>query len=390
LGGGFAAIPNSRWYFLIYAGFAIPIIMFLLYRFDIAMWSGYGINYVFILGLNPRDYLNAYEFGEMVSLMFFLLCTCVYLTFDNWLYPLIHAEWYPMILLVMILLIMFNPLNMFYKSARFWLLKSLGRIITPGMTTVEFRDNFLTDGLVSMSYSFTAGATFICAYKHHWTDLDQKCNLSKAWLVPFLTSIPNTLRFIQCLRRVYDTRQPTDHLINAGKYFVSTCVINLSFLFKVYGTNNFRAAWILVAFFSTMYSLFWDFRKDWGILNPTSKNSLLREFVFCPLPRDLLSSELAYPEWYYYVCMGVNVLLRITFLLVISPSLWSSLGIDGALIAFILAILEVVRRIMWATIRMENEHSNNSSQFRVANDIPLPFAVQEANSVPVGNDYDSE
>jgi hypothetical protein len=88
--------------------------------------------------------------------------------------------------------------------------------------------------------------------------------------------------------------------------------------------------------------------------------------------------------------MGVNVLLRITFLLVISPSLWSSLGIDGALIAFILAILEVVRRIMWATIRMENEHSNNSSQFRVANDIPLPFAVQEAKSVPIGNDYDSE
>jgi hypothetical protein len=39
---------------------------------------------------------------------------------------------------------------MFYKSARMWMVRTVGRIILSGFFSVEFRDFFLTDLLCSM------------------------------------------------------------------------------------------------------------------------------------------------------------------------------------------------------------------------------------------------
>lgn len=45
-----------------------------------------------------------------------------------------------------------------------------------------------------------------------------------------------------------------------------------------------------------------------------------------------------------------------------------------------LAVLEIVRRIIWNVFRLENEQLNNCGLFRATKDIPLPFTVDEMNS----------
>lgn len=45
---------------------------------------------------------------------------------------------------------MINPIPIFYKSARMWMVRTISRIILSGVFAVEFRDFFLTDLLCSM------------------------------------------------------------------------------------------------------------------------------------------------------------------------------------------------------------------------------------------------
>ncbi|KAF4394248.1 hypothetical protein F8388_005882, partial [Cannabis sativa] len=52
---------------------------------------------------------------------------------------------------------------------------------------------------------------------------------------------------------------------------------------------------------ATIYQLYWDFVKDWGLLNPKSRNAWLRD--------DLILKN----KSTYYVSMGLNVLLRVAW-----------------------------------------------------------------------------
>lgn len=52
-----------------------------------------------------------------------------------------------------------------------------------------------------------------------------------------------------------------------------------------------------------------------------------------------------------------------------------------------LAMLEILRRVIWNVFRLENEQLNNCGLFRATKDIPLPFDVDEMNSpVTYGSD----
>ncbi|KAI9007704.1 EXS family-domain-containing protein [Hyaloraphidium curvatum] len=152
-----------------------------------------------------------------------------------------------------------------------------------------------------------------------------------------------------------DDPKHRDHLINAGKYFTSSCVIVASFGSKLDKGWASWAVWIGFAVASTAYSLTWDIRKDWALGKPE---------------HGYLRGELTYPQSFYYFAMATNAVLRCSFILVLSPSYWTSLGVDGALVAFGLALLEVCRRGQWNLIRVETEHANNTDNFRVVRWVP--------------------
>lgn len=79
---------------------------------------------------------------------------------------------------------------------------------------------------------------------------------------------------------------------------------------------------------------------DWGLLQPDSKNPLLR-------------NELVFYRWTYYVAAPLNIILRFGWTLNAA-----GLGYKGELIGFVTALLEAYRRIQWNFFRLENEVSS--------------------------------
>lgn len=84
------------------------------------------------------------------------------------------------------------------------------------------RDFFLGDELVSLYYTFFNFGFLICAYQHHWApNVNQVCSTNNTWATPVLASVPAAIRFLQSLRRYYDSDGLRIHALNAAKYSCS-------------------------------------------------------------------------------------------------------------------------------------------------------------------------
>ena len=94
---------------------------------------------------------------------------------------------------------------------------------------------------------------------------------------PILTCLPYWFRLQQCVRRFYDakrgSRERVEHVVNAGKYFVSLVAICLA---SVGGYVKIResslredpgeAAWAFFLVLGTAYAYLWDIVMDWGLV----------------------------------------------------------------------------------------------------------------------------
>ena len=47
----------------------------------------------------------------------------------------------------------------------------------------------------------------------------------------------------------------------------------------------------------------------------------------------------------------------------------------SALLSFFVSFSEILRRAMWAVLRVENEHCTNVGRFRASRDVPLPYSI---------------
>jgi hypothetical protein len=124
---------------------------------------------------------------------------------------------------------------------------------------------------------------------------------------------------------------------------------------------------IVCAVSSAIFSGTWDILMDW---------SLFEDWKF--------RKTRIYPNWYstyltsrvYIPAIILNILLRFSWVLLISPDQWLETDQFQGLI-FGLAVLEMIRRFIWALFRVENEMVNNIGQFRVVREIPLPLEEDE-------------
>lgn len=355
-------VPYANTLLQIYAGFSVPIIFVLLFAANIFIWQKHHINYIFIFEFDARNHLTFYEFLEFGGLLLVIGSFCFYLTFHNIFASFIYYTSYPLIFAIIVLFLLFTPLPIFYRNARWWFLKSMTRILFSGIPHVEFRDFFMTDLMISTSYAFMASILFVCSYSEDFEDLEKNCQFQKWWVTPVMAALPLWWRFCQCLRRFYDTNYTMMHLVNTGKYFVSMCVVYFAAAYRIYKVPALWYFWILISIGATTYSYAWDILHDWGLFKKGSKNRFLRD-------------DLGYPSRnFYYFAIVLNAILRLTWIILLSPSLWQSFVSDQAVLYFV-ALLEMVRRFVWNLLRMENEHLNNCGRFRATKDIPLPFTV---------------
>lgn len=108
-------------------------------------------------------------------------------------------------------------------------------------------------------------------------------------------------------------------MLNTLKYMVSLFSAILSYFNKI--NSSLLVGWIIVSAVSTLYSYYWDLKKDWCLLEPGSRNFLLRKY---------LTFE---PKRNYYIILVLNFLMRLSWTITLSPAIVSLFG-DSNIVTF--------------------------------------------------------
>ncbi|KAG6470638.1 hypothetical protein ZIOFF_071715 [Zingiber officinale] len=268
---------------------------------------------------------------------------------------------YP-VLRQMFLIVLFCPVNIIYKSSRYCFLRVIRNIILSPLYKVVMVDFFMADQLCSqvpmlrnMEYvacyyitgSYRTQDYGLCMRSKHCKDL--------AYAVSFL---PYYWRAMQCARRWFDEGE-TSHLINLGKYVSAMLAAGAKVAYEKEKSAGWLALLVVISSAATVYQLYWDFVKDWGLLQLNSKNRWLRNELILRC------------KFVYYLSMALNFVLRVAWLQTVLHYNFASL--DYRVTSFFLAALEVIRRGHWNFYRLENEHLNNAGKFRAVKTVPLPF-----------------
>lgn len=147
--------------------------------------------------------------------------------------------------------------------------------------------------------------------------------------VQFIALIPLMLRFIHVIKTV---KGPQGNfvpraLFNVVKFAVALTIPVLSFISLKEGVS-LPLLMIVLTGTSTVMMFSWDLYVDWGLLQPNSTHRFLR-------------NDLAYSNTtFYYVAMNANLILRLTWIINMSPEIIENLGVDPELGVLLLGFLE--------------------------------------------------
>lgn len=361
--------------FLYRPGLIIFLFLFFI-GINIWGWRSAGVNHVLIFGIDPRNHLSHHHMFEMSAFMAIMWgLSVIFLLFSNYLAVIPFPSYLnPVILYGVYFIFLFNPFPILYHKARFWLLKRLWRLIACGFYPVEFADFWLADQLNSLASLFLDFEFIICFYGFDgdiwsgWKEEPQRiCGTYAYGVRAVLACYPAFIRFVQCLRRFYDSRKWFPHFVNAGKYSTTFFRVTFQALYILHyeQTNELRSVyfylWLACLFISSCYTFAWDIKMDWGFLDKNAgDNKWLRE-------------EIVYPhKAYYYLAVILDLVLRFSWIVqvAIRQTYVSIVEVDRSLTTTFI-VLEVFRRFVWNFFRLENEHLNNCGEFRAVRDISV-------------------
>ncbi|CAI8591848.1 unnamed protein product [Vicia faba] len=358
--------------FPLYSLFGYIVLHMIIYSANVYFWRHFKINYPFIFGFKEGTELGYREVFLLSSGLAVLSLAAVLSNLDMEMDDRTKSfstltELVPLGLVIVVLAITFCPLNIIYKSSRFFLVHCVFHSICAPLYKVNFPDNFLADQLTSQVQAFRSLEFYVCHY--FWGDFttrSNKCSDSHIYKTFYLivAIIPFWIRFLQCLRRLIEERN-TMHGLNGLKYVSTIVALAMRTI-----SSEFRSGtvWTVLAASSstiaTVVNTYWDIVMDWGLLVRNSRNPWLRDKLSVPY------------KSVYFVAMVLNVILRLAWM-------QSVLGIKDApflhrtALTAIVACLEILRRGIWNFFRLENEHLNNVGKYRAFKSVPLPFNYQD-------------
>ncbi|XP_068636668.1 phosphate transporter PHO1 homolog 3 [Aristolochia californica] len=356
--------------FPLYTFFGFIVLHMLMYAANIYFWRRYHVNYPFIFGFKQGTELGYRQvFLLSTSLAVVALAgvlanlgmeidpkTKTYKTF---------TELVPLGLVSIIILIVFCPFNIIYRSSRFFLLCCVFHCICAPLYKVTLPDFFLADQLTSQVQAIRGLEFYICYYG--WGDFKRRENTCSTFTVyntfNFIVAvIPYWMRFLQCLRRMVEEKDRMQGY-NGLKYFSTIVAVLMRTAYDLNRGLGWKVLAAVTSAIAALVSTYWDLVLDWGLLQRGSKNRWLRDKLLIP------------HKSVYFTAIVLNILLRFAWL-------QSVLNFDvsflhrKALVA-IVASLEIIRRGIWNFFRLENEHLNNVGKYRAFKSVPLPFNYDE-------------
>uniref|UniRef100_A0A7N2LBJ3 Uncharacterized protein n=1 Tax=Quercus lobata TaxID=97700 RepID=A0A7N2LBJ3_QUELO len=356
--------------FPLYSLFGYIVLHMVMYASNIYFWRRYQVNYSFIFGFKQGTELGYREVLLLGFGLAVLALAIVLLNLDMEMDPKTKdygtfTELLPLNLVLFVFIILFCPFNIIYRSNRFFFLTSLFHCICAPLYKVTLPDFFLADQFTSQVQALRSFEFYICYYV--WGDFqhrENRCEESKVYetFLFIVAVIPYWSRFLQCLRRLYEERDPMQGY-NGIKYFLTIVAVIL----RTANSPDKVMGWKLLAgIFSAIAAIvatYWDLVIDWGLLQRRSKNRWLRDKLLVP------------HKSVYFGAMVLNVLLRFAWMQTVLGFQVSSLH-KNSLMA-IVASLEIIRRGIWNFFRLENEHLNNVGKYRAFKSVPLPFNYDE-------------
>jgi len=362
-----------------YSALGLMLFWAFIFGVDVFIWTKFDVHYSFIFELGSKSKFTYHKIFQAVTLLWVLWITSIgiymWVSVDTFPFPFIPAEWNPLLLLGVYMCILFYPKDTFQLSNRKWFLNTIFRVITAPLKSVKFKDFFMGDQLSSLVLMMVQFSSIICFYSVDvWRDVDESICSSKArYINPFISALPGYWRFIQCLRRYYDSKDFV-HLRNALKYFLSILTVFCSAMDSFYSDDGWespwRIIWLVIAMSNSCYSYWWDIFMDWSIIvRPKSH-------PYNPFKWTLRKKKMYSPHFVYYIAVISNLGFRLTWTLTKSlPQLTKIL--PSYKLVVIIGIIEIMRRGQWNLYRLENEHLNNCGKFRVTREIPLPYNMED-------------
>ncbi|XP_017971259.1 PREDICTED: SPX and EXS domain-containing protein 1 isoform X1 [Theobroma cacao] len=353
--------------FLYYNPLLLVTTMVWLWGINLWVFSQSNVNYAKIFYLD-QNHLTHREIWKCATWMTIIVPTSM----TAYLYLYSHGEVslaasQPVLLYFAVVMILIFPFDIFYFQSRYYLLRTLWRIVLPLQiqTTMEkraisFSDFFLADILTSMAKVFSDLERSVCRMVHRqvatiaWFEADSVCG-SHSIAIPLVLVLPYLFRFFQCLRQYKDTGERST-LLNALKYSTAVPVIFLSALkYHVLPDswiNFYRPLWLLSSVLNSLYSFYWDVTRDWDL------SGFTRIFKF---NKSHLCSHLSHGRiWVYIWVIGSNLILRCTWTYKLSAHLR-----HNYLTVFTIAASEIFRRFQWIFFRVENEWNKMNSRSNI-------------------------
>ncbi|GLT73038.1 hypothetical protein SLA2020_449250 [Shorea laevis] len=352
--------------FPLYSLFGFIVLHMLMYAANLYFWRRYRVNYSFIFGFKEGTEVG---YLEVLLLGFGLAALALASVLSN---LDMHSSNYnaltellPLNLVFLVVIVLFCPFNIMYRTGRFFFLTSLFHCICAPLYKVTLPDFFLADQLTSQVQALRSLEFYICYYgwgdyKHRHNTCKQSTVFETFWFI--VAVIPYWSRLLQCLRRLYEEKDSMQGY-NGLKYFLTIVAVCMRTAYSLDDRRRWKAlAWIFSAC-AAIVGTYWDLVMDWGLLQRQSKNRWLRDKLLIP------------HKSVYFGAMVLNVFLRFAWLQTVLHFQVHFLHRESLIT--IVASLEIIRRGIWSFFRLENEHLNNVGKYRAFKSVPLPFNYDE-------------
>lgn len=376
----FAIICSLAWYydidmdrdpefmsvFPMFRGFFILCLYWWMHGLNITVWTKADISYRVIFQIDS-NYSTPIQIFKRAAIFTFILFSCllIYMVKRIWkgvffgMFEPIPINTLPLICWGSLIIYIFCPFDMWNYEGRAFLGQLTKESFGSFLLKTGFRHVFFMGQMCSFIATMRDVEYTVCYYAYYdaplWAKIEY-CRKTRG-VYFFIAFFPNFLRILQNLKEIYDSKKLFPKLFSIINYCLSITVALLSFLWPQH--PSLHIFWLIFTFISSCCSFAWDIVIDFGFLEK-GKNFPLRNRLYYK------------PIFIYYFIALYDFVLRFFWLLTISPEVLGSLFRPETL-SIILNSFEITRRGCWNFLKVENKHIDISKEFKVSNDIELPF-----------------
>ena len=365
--------PEFMSVFPMFRGFFVVCLYWWVHGLNITVWIKADISYRVIFQIDS-NYSSPIQIFKRAAIFTFILLSCLLIYMIKRIYKgaffgifePIPINTLPLICWGSLLAYTFCPFDIWNYEGRAFLGQLAKESFGSFLLKTGFRHVFFMGQMCSFIATMRDMEYTLCYYAYYdaplWAKIEY-CRKTRG-IYFFLAFLPNFIRILQNIKEIYDSKKLFPKLYSIINYCLSISVALLSFLWPQH--PSLHIFWLIFTFISSCCSFAWDIIIDFGFLEK-GKNYPLRNKLYYK------------PKIIYYFIALYNFVLRFFWLLTISPEVLGSF-LRPETLSIILNSLEITRRGCWNFLKVENKHIDISKEFKVSNDIELPF-------VKVGGKY---